>query len=260
MSNNAFLTAKHLEVGGSTGVDDIGSRGPIIGEDRDTLRVGGVASATAVLLVLLIVAGAVGWSAVDVTPFGAVQFPGWAMAAVMGGLGLLVLSYFKPAWAKFIAPAYALVQGLVVGAVSHAYEYRFDGIVLQAALLTVAIFAAMLFLYGTRIIKVTDRLRRGVIAATMGIMLVYAFQLLMRLIGTDVQVPFLHDSGPVGILISLVIVGVAAFNYLIDFDFVERAAKAGAPKDLEWTAALGLLVTTVWLYLEMLRLLSKLRD
>ncbi|MDG2112652.1 MAG: Bax inhibitor-1/YccA family protein, partial [Actinomycetota bacterium] len=212
------------------------------------------------LLVLLVAAGAVGWNTVDVSPFGAVQFPGWAMLAVLGGLGLLVLSFFKPAWAKFIAPVYAIVQGLLVGAISHVYEYEFDGIVLQAAMLTVGIFAAMLFLYSTRIIKVTDRLRRGVIAATMGIMLVYAFQLLMRLIGTDVQVPFLHDSGPVGILISLVIVGVAAFNYLIDFDFVERAAKAGAPKDLEWTAALGLLVTTVWLYLELLRLLSKLRD
>ena len=253
MSNNAFLTEKHLDLAQE-------SAGPIIGEQRDTMRVGGVASATAVLLVLLVVGATIGWNAVDVSPFGAVQFPSWAMGALLGGIGLLVLCYYKPAWAKVVAPAYAFVQGLVVGAISHAYEFQFDGIVLQAAALTLAIFAAMLFLYGTRIVKVTDRLRRGVMAATMGIMLVYAFQLVMRLIGTDLQVPFLHDSGPIGILISLVIVGVASFNYLIDFDFVERAVKAGAPKDLEWTAALGLLVTTIWLYLELLRLLSKLRD
>ena len=251
MSNNAFLTEKHLE--GS-------AQGPIITDRSETMRVGGVASATAVLLTLLIIGAFFGWNAVDVSPFGGVQFPSWVLGALIGGIVLLVIAYFKPALAKFIAPVYAVVEGLVVGAISHVYEFEFDGIVLQAAMLTVAIFAAMLFLYGTRIIKVTDRLRRGVMAATMGIMLVYAFQLIMNLVGVGFRVPYLHDSGPIGILISLVIVGVAAFNYLIDFDFIERASKAGAPKDLEWTAALGLLVTTVWLYLELLRLLAKLRD
>ena len=240
-------------------MDSAATGGPIV-SDRDTMQVGGVASATGVLLVLLIGAAVLGWNTVDVLPFGGVQVPGWIFAAVLGGLGLLILSYFKPAWAKFIAPAYAVIQGLVVGAISHVYEFQFDGIVLQAGMLTVGIFAAMLFLYGTRIIRVTDRLRRGIMAATLGIMIVYGFQLLMYLIGVDLEVPFLHSSGPIGILISLVIVGVAAFNYLIDFDFVERASKAGAPKDMEWTAALGLLVTTVWLYLELLRLLAKIRD
>jgi len=253
MSSNAFLTERHLEM------DSAATGGPIV-SDRDTMQVGGVASATGVLLVLLIGAAVLGWNTVDVLPFGGVQVPGWIFAAVLGGLGLLILSYFKPAWAKFIAPAYAVIQGLVVGAISHVYEFQFDGIVLQAGMLTVGIFAAMLFLYGTRIIRVTDRLRRGIMAATLGIMIVYGFQLLMYLIGVDLEVPFLHSSGPIGILISLVIVGVAAFNYLIDFDFVERASKAGAPKDMEWTAALGLLVTTVWLYLELLRLLAKIRD
>ncbi len=253
MSSNAFLTERHLEIGNAA------DRGPIV-SDRDTMRIGGVASATAVLLVLLVGSAVAGWNAVDVIPGAGARLPGWIFIALLGGLGLLILSYFKPAWAKVIAPAYALVQGLIVGALSHVYEFSYDGIVLQAAMLTVAIFASMLFLYGTRIIRVTDRLRRGVVAATMGIMLVYGVQLLMYLIGVDLEVPFLHSSGPIGILISLVIVGVAAFNYLLDFDFVERATKAGAPKDLEWTAALGLLVTTVWLYLELLRLLAKIRD
>lgn len=258
MSSNAFLTADHLEL--EPGYDGAGARGPIIEPRSDTMRIGGVASATAVLLTLLIIGAFFGWNAVEVTPFGGVQLPGWIIATLLGGLGLLVLAYFRPAWAKFVAPAYAVVQGLAVGAFSHLYEFEFDGIVLQAAMLTVAIFGAMLFLYGTRIIKVTDRLRRGIIAATLGIMAVYLFQLVMSVIGVGFQVPYLHDSGPIGIGISLLIVGVAAFNYLIDFDFIERASKAGAPKDMEWTAALGLLVTTVWLYLELLRLLAKLRD
>ena len=271
MTKNAFLTADKLDVpasgrlGPSTGPISDGaissmSRGPISDAGAETMTVGGVASATALLLVLLVGAAVFGWNAVKVSPFGGVQFPAWVMAALLGGIGLLVLSFFRPTWARFLAPGYALVQGLVIGAISHVYEFKFDGIVLQAAMLTVAIFGAMLFLYGTRIIKVTDRLRRGVMAATMGIMAVYAFQLILQVIGADMQVPFLHNSGPVGILVSLVIVGVASFNYLIDFDFVERAAAAGAPKHTEWVAALGLLVTTVWLYLELLRLLAKLRD
>jgi uncharacterized YccA/Bax inhibitor family protein len=256
MSNNAFLTERHLEVTPAPSP----SGGPVIGADRDTMTVGGVASATSVLLVLLLLGGVAGWSTVEVNPFGGVRFPSWVLGAILAGVVLLVVSFVKPAWARVIAPVYAIVEGLVVGAISHAYEIEFAGIVLQAALLTVAVFAVMLFLYGTRIVKVTDRLRRGVIAATMGIMLVYLAQIVMRVLGADLEVPFLHDSGPLGIAISLLIVGVAAFNYLVDFDFVERAAESGAPKHLEWTAALGLLVTTVWLYLELLRLLAKIRD
>lgn len=270
MTKNALLTPEALEY---APVDPVKtsrrervsgpiSGGPISGGpigSPETLTIGGVASATAVLLVLLLGGSYCGWNAVEVTPFGQ-QTPSWLFAAILGGIAVLFLAYFKPKWARVIAPAYAMIQGLVVGAISHLYEFRYDGIVLQAAGLTVAIFAAMLFLYGTRIIKVTDKLRRGIMAATMGIMLMYGFQLLMSVLGVGLQVPYLHDSGPVGILISLVIVGVAAFNYLIDFDFIEKAQQAGAPKGVEWLAALGLLVTTVWLYLEMLRLLSKIRD
>ncbi|MFT7647407.1 MAG: putative YccA/Bax inhibitor family protein [Candidatus Poriferisodalaceae bacterium] len=235
------------------------SGGPISGESSETLTMGGVASATGVLLVLLLGGAWFGWNSVDVSPFG-VQLPSWVFGAILGGIALLFAAYFKPKWAKVIAPAYAIIEGLVVGAISHLYEFEFDGIVLQAAGLTVAIFASMLFLYGTGIVKVTDKLRRGVMAATMGIMLMYGFQILMSVLGVGLRVPYLHDSGPIGIGISLLIIGVAAFNYLLDFDFITKAEAAGAPKGVEWLAALGLLVTTVWLYLELLRLLSKLRD
>ena len=251
MSSNVFLTEKHLEVSRSTD-------GPIANDD--VMRIGGVGSASAVLLVLLIGGGVFGWRSVSVTDQVLTRLPTWIFPMMILGLVLAVVSFFKPALARILAPLYAIVEGLVVGAISRVYELAFDGIVLQAAMLTIAIFAAMLLLYSTRIIKVTDRLRRGIVAATMGIMIVYGVQLLFSLLGVGLEVPFIHDSGPIGIGVSLVIVGVAAFNYLIDFDFIEGAVAARAPRHLEWTAALGLLVTTVWLYLELLRLLSKVRD
>ena len=144
-------------------------------------------------------------------------------------------------------------------AISHLFEVQYEGIVLQAVGLTIGVFAMMLFLFATRIIKVTDKLRTGIIAAT--------GRRLPRLHGVDpaanlfgANVPFIHDAGPVGILFSLVVVGIAAFNLLLDFDFVERGVAAGAPRYMEWYAAFGLLVTLVWLYLELLRLLAKLRS
>ena len=148
--------------------------------------------------------------------------------------------------------------GVVVGAISKVYEVEFDGIVLQAVGLTVAVFGIMLFLYASRIIKVTERMVMGIVAATAAIFLVYLVNIVLHLFGGGV--PFIHDTGPVGIIISLVIVGVAAFNFLIDFYFVERAVAAGAPRYMEWYAAFGLTVTLIWLYLEILRLLAKIRS
>lgn len=228
-------------------------------DDTDKFTVAGVAWASAMLLAVLIASAVVGWNLVDASPIG-VTWPPWLMGAIIGGIAVLGFAYFKPHLAKFLAPLYAVIEGLVVGAVSHVYEFEFDGIVLQAAMLTVGIFVGMLFVYGTGLIKVTDKLRRTVVACTMGVMAVYLFQIVMSVLGVGFQVPFLHDSGPIGIAISLGIVGLAAFNFLLDFDYIERAEKAGAHRDKEWVAALGLLVTTVWLYLELLRLLAKLRD
>ncbi len=128
---------------------------------------------------------------------------------------------------------------------------------LQAVSLTIGVFFMMLFLYGTRIIKVTEKLRMGIVAATGAVFLVYLANMIFSLFGADL--PFLHESSPIGIAISLVIVGVAAFNLLLDFDFVERGVAAGTPTKMEWYAAFGLLVTIVWLYLELLRLLALLQ-
>jgi uncharacterized YccA/Bax inhibitor family protein len=176
---------------------------------------------------------------------------------VFGALGVALLTIFKPNLARFTAPVYALLEGAFLGAISAAYNAAFDGIVLQAIGLTIGVFAVMLFLFATRIIAVTDKLRMGIVAATGAVLLMYLVNMVLSLFNSSV--PFLHNSSLVGIAISLVIVAVAAFNLLLDFDFVERGVAAGAPKQTEWYAAFGLLVTIVWLYLEVLRLLSKLQ-
>ncbi len=244
--------------------------GPVIGQGGpgDTMRIGGTMSATGVLLAILLVFGWIGWNAVTVVtrenPFSGEtevlsrDIPIWVFAGVFVGLGLAILTIFKPKFARITGPLYAAAEGIFLGGISKLYEAQWDGIVPQAVALTVGVFAVMLVLYATGTIKVTNRLRTGIIAATGGVALIYIASLLLRIVG--VNVPFIHDSGPVGILFSLVVVGIAAFNLLLDFDIIERGVKMGAPRYMEWYGAFSLVVTLVWLYLEILRLLSKLRS
>ena len=233
------------------------ARGPVQAGPVEAMTIGGVVEKSAFLLLLLVVSAAFGWSQVDRAGL-ATSVPGWLIVALLGGLGIAVVTILKPRLAPYTAPAYALVEGLVVGAISAVYAEQYDGIVLQAVGLTVGVFAVMLGLYALRIIKVTDKLRSGIMVATGAVMVVYLASFVLRLFGADV--PFIHETGTVGILISLAIVGIAAANLLLDFDMVERGAAGGAPKHLEWYGAFGLIVTLVWLYLELLRLLAKLRD
>jgi uncharacterized YccA/Bax inhibitor family protein len=238
-----------------------------IGTDAGLMRRGGVVTATSVLLIVVVVAGWFGWNAVKVvtgTNFAGQEvvrsttIPPWIIGALIGGLVLAIITIFKPKLARVTGVLYAAAEGLLLGAISHLYEVQFKGIALQAVGLTIGVFAMMLFLYATRIIRVTEKLRTGVIAATGAVFLVYMASILLRIFGADV--PFIHDAGPLGILFSVVVVGIAAFNLLLDFDFIDRGVAAGAPRYMEWYAAFGLLVTLVWLYLELLRLLSKLRS
>lgn len=223
----------------------------------DRMTVGGTVSATAVLLVLLSIGAVVGWNAVDTAPDGTVDLPGWVLIALFGALGLAIATIVRPQWARITAPLYAITEGVVVGAISNLYEREFDGIVLQAAIGTFGVLGVMLFIHATRIIRVTDKFRMGVVMATGAIALMYVVSMVFRLFGSEI--PFLHDTGAIGILISVAIVVVASLNLLLDFDFVERGVAAGAPKATEWYAAFGLVLTLVWLYLELLRLLSKLQ-
>lgn len=232
-----------------------------------TMTMGGVVSASAVLLVLVGLGAAFGWSQVEqVTQTNEVtgevvnttSIPGWTIAAMLVGLGLAFLTIFKPNFARISAPLYSLVQGTVVGAISAVYNASFEGIVLQAVLCTMSVFLVMLFLFATRIIKVTDKMRMMIVAATFGVMLTYLAVWIFSLF-TD-GTPAIYDSGLIGIGFSLLVVGIASFNLLLDFDFMERGVEAGLPKGMEWYAAFGLIVTLIWLYLEILRLLSKLRS
>ncbi|MFL6203831.1 MAG: Bax inhibitor-1/YccA family protein [Acidimicrobiales bacterium] len=219
----------------------------------DTMTVSGTVWATAALLVLVVGAGIYGWNSVD-TAVDNPSIPGWTFLVMLVGFGVAMVTCFKPALARFTAPLYALLEGAFLGVISKLYNDLWNGIAYQAVALTIGVFAVMLFLYGTRIIKVTEKLRMGIVAATAAVCLVYVVNLVFTLFGA--HLPYLHQTGAIGIAISLAIVGVAAFNLLLDFDFVERGVAAGAPAKVEWYAAFGLLVTIVWLYLELLRLLA----
>ncbi|WP_223066085.1 Bax inhibitor-1/YccA family membrane protein [Paenibacillus caui] len=174
--------------------------------------------------------------------------------AIIGFILALIVS-FVPKASPYLVPVYAIAEGMFLGAISAQYETVYHGITLQASLLTMGVFFALLLAYKTKLIKATENFKLGVIAATGGIALVYLLSIVLGWFG--VQIPYLHESTPLGIGISVVIVIVAALNLVLDFDFIERGAERGAPKYMEWYGAFGLMVTLVWLYLEMLRLLAK---
>jgi uncharacterized YccA/Bax inhibitor family protein len=238
--------------------------GPVSPWRSGVMTIKGSITATAVLFVLLLAAATVGWvstTAATTNPqTGAMEvtFPVVAMIGVIVGFIAVIALYFKPHLAKYLGPVYAIAQGFFVGAISKVFESQWNGIVLQAAGATIAVFGVMLALYGSRIIKVTDRMRRTVIFATLGVMALYLVSFVFMLFGAHIS--FISDATPLGIGFSILVCGLAAFNLMLDFDFIERGAKAGLAKDYEWVAAVGLLVTIVWLYLEILRLLAKLRS
>ena len=223
------------------------------GEPVMTLQ--GTATKSLVLLLLAAFSASFTWNAVATGNFGIV-----GPAVLVGGLGGLVVALvtvFKPKASPYTAPLYAVLEGLLLGGISAMYNARFAGLPLQAVALTFGVFAALLLVYRTGIVRVTENFRMGVFAATGGIAIMYLLSFVLRLFG--VPMPFLHDSSPLSIGISLVVVVVAALNLVLDFDFIERGVAQGAPRYMEWYGAFGLLVTLVWLYLEMLRLLGKLQ-
>ena len=219
----------------------------------------GVTQRALLLIGLLLIGGYVGWSLVDVDDGVVVGFPGWIVPAMLGMLGVAVLTFFKPALAHVTGPLYAVGQGVVVGAISRVYEVEFDGIVLQAFLGTALTALATLGAYRSGRIRVTPQFRKVVIIATLGVMARYLVNLGMSVFGFG-DIGLITDSGAVGIGFSLFVVGLAAMNLVLDFDLIERGEAEGWPAKMMWFGAFALIVTLVWLYLEMLRLLAKLRD
>ena len=171
------------------------------------------------------------------------------------GFGLAIFSFMKPTVAPITAPLYALVEGVLVGGVSYMYAmYLGAGIVFNALMLTILCLVSMLAAYKTGLIKPTEKFRSMIVTATGAIMMIYLVNMVMNLFGASI--PYLHGTGLMGIGISLFIIAIAVLNLILDFDNIEKGAKSGAPKYMEWVCALGLLVTLVWIYLEILRLLA----
>jgi uncharacterized YccA/Bax inhibitor family protein len=227
-------------------------------EKTNEMTVNGTLGATAILLAILFTTGIVGWRQVHVSQGEVTSFPTWTLIGIIGAIAIAWITSSRPQIARITGPIYAALEGLIVGAISHVYNVRFHGIVVQAVGATVAVAAVMLVVQRTGIIKVTDRMRRTVMIATLGVMLFYGVSIIVHLFGASV--PIINDATPIGILFSVLVAGLAAFRLLIDIDFIDRQAKAGAPKSMEWYGAFALTVTLVWLYLEILRLLSKLQS
>lgn len=180
--------------------------------------------------------------------------PLFMWGGAIGGLIVVLIASFRPQYSPTLAPLYAALEGLFVGAISAMYAYAFNGIVFQAITLTMAVFFLMLFIYRAGIIKVTSKFRAGVVMATGAVLVVYLLTWVLSMFG--IRMPFLHEGGLMGIGISLVIVGIASMNLLLDFDNFEKGEQYGAPAYMEWFSAMGLLVTLIWLYIEILRLIA----
>ncbi|MFZ0014694.1 MAG: Bax inhibitor-1/YccA family protein [Acidimicrobiia bacterium] len=225
---------------------------PII-DTGDYMTMSSVLKQTGLLFMLLVAAAVYGWNQASVEGLGPIFW-----GALIASIVLMIVTFVKKEWVRFTAPLYALAQGVLVGAISKIYSDVYDGIVVQAVLATFAVFIAMLFMYANRIIKVTQRLRSTVMLATAGVLLFYLISIVLSLFGVDI--PFIWDGGPFSILLSVIIVGIASFNLLLDFDVIERGIDNRAPSWFSWFAAFGLMVTVVWLYIEILRLLALTRD
>ncbi|MEA3448162.1 MAG: Bax inhibitor-1/YccA family protein [Bacteroidota bacterium] len=219
------------------------------------MTVKGTINKSFLMLGLILISGSLAWNAANA---GASWIQGALIGSAIVGFVLAIVTIFTPKIAHITAPLYALAEGVVLGAVSAMYNSFYDGIVLQAILLTVAVFLLMLLLYKTGTLKATPAFRRGVLIATGAVAVVYLFQWIAGMFGGS-GIPMVNGSGFTGILFSLVIVGIAAFNFIIDFDNITKGEEAGAPKRYEWYSAFALMITLVWLYLEVLRLLAKIR-
>lgn len=233
---------------------------PAAASDRMTLE--GTVNKTALCLLLLVATASWTWSlcmggGIAGRPdMGAAAT--WVMVGLVGGFVTAMVTTFKREWAPVTAPAYAALEGLALGGISATFEARYPGLVGQAVFATFGTLGALLLAYRSGLVRATDNLRLGLMAATGGIALLYLVNFVMHFFGTSI--PMIHSSSPLGIGFSVVVVGVAALNLVLDFDFIEQGSQRGAPAYMEWYAAFGLMVTLVWLYLEILRLLSKLQE
>lgn len=239
-SSNPVLSGKLL--------DKVGAA-----EGSSTMTIPGTINKIGLLILLVIAAASYSWSLVLKSEMSAAMT--YMAVGGIGGLITALVTIFRPKSSPVSAPVYAILEGLFLGSVSALINLQYPGVAFQAVLLTIGTLFTMLFLYRSGRIRATPKFRRGVFMATGGVFFAYLMSWILSLFG--VSVGFMHSAGPLGILINLVVIGIAAFNLILDFDFIERGAKMSAPKYMEWYGAFGLMVTLIWLYIEFLRLLSR---
>jgi uncharacterized YccA/Bax inhibitor family protein len=239
------------------------SGNPVLSEDTfrlprvigaDVMTIGGTVNQSLLALGILLVTASYTWNLGPGDP----RVATLTTVGLFGGLIVALATAFKQTWAPFTTPAYAALEGLALGGISVGFESRYPGLVSQAVFLTFGTLAALLVAYRTGLIRPTENVKLGIAAATGGIALVYLASVVMSFFGSSI--PLIHGSSTIGIGFSIVVVCIAALNLVLDFDFIEQGAERGAPKYMEWYGAFGLLVTLVWLYLEMLRLLAKAQE
>ncbi len=218
-----------------------------------SMTINGTVNKTGILLFLVVCGAAFTWNLF--TKNSAAAMP-WLMGGAIGGFVVALVTCFKQSWAPVTAPLYAVLEGLFLGALSAMYEAKFHGIVLNAVILTFGTLFCLLAAYRTGIIRATQNFKMGIFAATGAIALLYLVGMVMSFFGKSI--PYIHESGWIGIGFSLFVVVIAALNLVLDFDFIEQGAEHGAPQYMEWYGAFGMMVTLIWLYVEILRLLSKL--
>lgn len=222
----------------------------------DAMTINGTVNKTGIMLLLLIAAAAYTWS--QFIEGNVDQMSMWMIIGVIGGFITALVTIFKKTWSPVTAPLYAVFEGFALGGISAVLEASYPNIVIQAVALTFGTAGCLLIAYKSGVIKATENFKLGIFAATGGIALIYLVGFVMSFFGTTI--PYIHENGLIGIGFSLVVVVIAALNLVLDFDFIEKGAEMGAPKFMEWYAAFGLMVTLIWLYIEILRLLSKLNS
>src|SRR5258708_6344594 len=224
----------------------------------ETMTLSGTVNKTGILLLCTMATAAWSWNQLLHSPTPETGLPLTAVGGI-GGFIVALVTIFKKAWSPVTAPIYALLEGLVLGSISAMLEMRFRGIAMQAVGLTFGTLFALLIAYRSGLIRATENFKLGVVAATGGIAMFYVLTLVLSLFGVHLFGP-LYAAGPIGIGFSVFVVIIAALNLVLDFDFIENGSRSGAPKYMEWYGAFGLMVTLIWLYFEILRLLVKLRS
>ena len=219
--------------------------------DGNTMTIDGTVNKTAFSLIILLFCAFYTYSSNNTSLI-------WF--GIIGGFILAIATMFKKEWSPFTVPAYAALEGLALGGISSIYNHMYTGIVQQAIFLTIGIFGALLFAYKTKIIQPSENFKLGIFAATGGIGVVYLINFVMRFWGSGLSIMSIENASMMSIGFSLFVVVIASLNLVLDFDFIEQGAERGAPKYMEWYGAFGLMVTLVWLYIEILRLLSKLQS